>query len=180
MKITEIPLKNIVPSPFQPRETFNKEEINELANSIKKRGTIEPVPKSFQDFDSLQTANELSIFQTSGGYVHRKLQRQGIPVTNPYYLIRADLMKMKNGILQNDPILRKLRGILRTDYIQPDNETGYDPLFPVGEKLQVDIIKRGNFWKDVAVPQLSSFIIDGQLKELKLNRLHHHNKLIEL
>jgi len=41
--IEMIPVDKIRPSPFQPRETFAKKEIEELADSIKGSGLIEPI-----------------------------------------------------------------------------------------------------------------------------------------
>jgi ParB/RepB/Spo0J family partition protein len=43
MKFDLIPLDKIRPSPFQPRETFQKEEIEELAESIKGSGLVQPI-----------------------------------------------------------------------------------------------------------------------------------------
>lgn len=43
MKLEYISLEKIRPNPFQPRETFNKEKIEELAESIKEKGLIEPI-----------------------------------------------------------------------------------------------------------------------------------------
>ncbi|NPA12280.1 MAG: ParB/RepB/Spo0J family partition protein [Epsilonproteobacteria bacterium] len=39
----EIEIKDIVPNPFQPRKEFSEESINELADSIKKHGLLQPV-----------------------------------------------------------------------------------------------------------------------------------------
>ncbi|MCG3257331.1 MAG: chromosome partitioning protein ParB, partial [Candidatus Heimdallarchaeota archaeon] len=35
MEVVELPLNKIVPSVFQPRETFPKDELQELADSMK-------------------------------------------------------------------------------------------------------------------------------------------------
>lgn len=43
MELLELPVEKIVPSPFQPRETFGKEELDELAASIKEHGLIQPI-----------------------------------------------------------------------------------------------------------------------------------------
>ncbi len=43
MEIQEIPINQISPSPFQPRETFNKEEIQELADSIEEFDLLNPI-----------------------------------------------------------------------------------------------------------------------------------------
>lgn len=39
----EVNVKEIQPNPFQPRKEFNQESLNELANSIKEHGIIQPL-----------------------------------------------------------------------------------------------------------------------------------------
>ena len=39
----EVPLASIVPNPDQPRTNFNKEELEELANSIETEGLLQPI-----------------------------------------------------------------------------------------------------------------------------------------
>ena len=39
----EIYVTDIVPSPYQPRKTFQEDEINELSESIKKSGVLQPI-----------------------------------------------------------------------------------------------------------------------------------------
>lgn len=41
--IIEIPLEEIRSNPYQPRKTFNEESIEELANSIKEYGIVQPI-----------------------------------------------------------------------------------------------------------------------------------------
>lgn len=41
--IYDIPIKNLIPNPSQPREHFDQETLNELATSIKRDGVIEPL-----------------------------------------------------------------------------------------------------------------------------------------
>ena len=41
--IGEIPLSEIRSNPYQPRKTFDEESLNELAESIKEYGVVEPV-----------------------------------------------------------------------------------------------------------------------------------------
>lgn len=43
MQLKMIPVDEIQPNPFQPREMFDKESISELADSIRSRGEIQPV-----------------------------------------------------------------------------------------------------------------------------------------
>ena len=42
-EIEEIPLSLISPNPFQPRRAFNPGELDELANSVKVRGVLQPI-----------------------------------------------------------------------------------------------------------------------------------------
>ena len=42
-EILEISIEDIVPNRFQPRLTFDTEALNELANSIKEHGIIQPL-----------------------------------------------------------------------------------------------------------------------------------------
>jgi len=41
--VEEIEINKIKPNPYQPRREFNEEAINELANSIKKYGLLQPI-----------------------------------------------------------------------------------------------------------------------------------------
>lgn len=43
VSISEIPLENISPNPFQPRTTFDAEALEELAASIREFGIIQPI-----------------------------------------------------------------------------------------------------------------------------------------
>lgn len=42
-KIVKIPLKEILPNPFQPRKEFEENKLQELAGSIKEHGVFQPV-----------------------------------------------------------------------------------------------------------------------------------------
>ncbi len=41
--VEEIPLKDIRPNPYQPRKTFNEEGLQELSDSIKLNGVLQPI-----------------------------------------------------------------------------------------------------------------------------------------
>lgn len=43
MELTEISISKIIPSPFQPRESFDKKTIKQLAESVKDIGLINPI-----------------------------------------------------------------------------------------------------------------------------------------
>ena len=42
-KVVELPLDDVLPNRFQPRIKFNEESINELSESIKEHGVIQPI-----------------------------------------------------------------------------------------------------------------------------------------
>ncbi len=43
MELIELPINKIIPSAFQPRETFPKDELEELAESMKEYGLLNPI-----------------------------------------------------------------------------------------------------------------------------------------
>ena len=42
-KTNKLPLSDIVPNKFQPRKNFDEENLDDLTNSIKERGVIQPI-----------------------------------------------------------------------------------------------------------------------------------------
>ena len=42
-KINRVAISDLIRNPYQPRETFNKAKLEELSNSIKKNGIIQPI-----------------------------------------------------------------------------------------------------------------------------------------
>ena len=42
-KVLQVPVGNISPNPHQPRKTFNPEQLEDLANSIREHGIIQPL-----------------------------------------------------------------------------------------------------------------------------------------
>ena len=52
--IASLPLHQIEANPFQPREEFNEEALNELANSIREQGIIQPITVRKMGYDKFQ------------------------------------------------------------------------------------------------------------------------------
>lgn len=48
-EVRQLPLDNIVPSPFQPRTIFDEERIDELCQTIKTHGVIQPIVVRVRD-----------------------------------------------------------------------------------------------------------------------------------
>ena len=53
-KINKLPISNIVPNKFQPRKNFDEESLEDLTNSIKERGVIQPIIVREQDSNNSQ------------------------------------------------------------------------------------------------------------------------------
>lgn len=68
MEIKMIPIDKIRPSPFQPRETFDKEKIKELADSIKGNDLVQPiiVRKKGSTFQIIAGERRWRAFQFAG------------------------------------------------------------------------------------------------------------------
>jgi hypothetical protein len=117
---------------------------------IHNRYAIHDIPRRFEDFEPLQGADELYHIESSIGNFYRKYRRMRIPVVNPYRVMKARLLEL-DIIGYDDPVLKRIRGILRTKYILPSNEAGYEALYPIMPELQLDLVGE-KFWKDVAIP----------------------------
>ena len=53
-KTNKLPVSNIVPNKFQPRKNFDEESLEDLTNSIKERGVIQPIIVRAQDLNNSQ------------------------------------------------------------------------------------------------------------------------------
>ena len=58
MQLEELNIDEIRPNPFQPREKFKKEELQELADNISKHGLIEPIVVTKKDNKYMVVAGE--------------------------------------------------------------------------------------------------------------------------
>lgn len=67
-EVTEIPLEEIRANPYQPRKTFNNETLQELAESIKEHGVIQPiiVKKSIKGYDVIAGERRLRASKIAG------------------------------------------------------------------------------------------------------------------
>lgn len=66
--ITEIPIEEIRPNPYQPRKSFNQESLIELAESIKNYGVFTPVivKKSIKGYDLIAGERRLRASKIAG------------------------------------------------------------------------------------------------------------------
>ena len=92
-KFSEILLSKISSNPFQPRKTFKKETIIELANSIKSQGIIQPI--------TVRKINNNKYQLISGERRIKACEIAGIKEI-PAYIIKADEQKMlEMGLIEN-------------------------------------------------------------------------------
>ena len=92
-KFSEILLRKISSNPFQPRKTFKKETIIELANSIKSQGIIQPI--------TVRKINNNKYQLISGERRIKACEIAGIKEV-PAYIIKADEQKMlEMGLIEN-------------------------------------------------------------------------------
>ena len=92
-KFSEILLSKISSNPFQPRKSFKKETIIELANSIKSQGIIQPI--------TVRKINNNKYQLISG---ERRIKACEIAEIKeiPAYIIKADEQKMlEMGLIEN-------------------------------------------------------------------------------
>ena len=92
-KFNEILLSKISSNPFQPRKSFKKETIIELANSIKSQGIIQPI--------TVRKINNNKYQLISGERRVKACKLAGIEKI-PVYIIKADEQKMlEMGLIEN-------------------------------------------------------------------------------
>lgn len=167
--------------------TLSQREIwNEIVNLgipdavIKKRGVIHTIPKVVEDLPCLDGANYIFAHHESYGNRARAIRRRlNIGVTNPYYLIRGELIRHNIIDTTADPRLKRIRSVLGTSYLIPDNDVGYIVLLEHAEELQ-NGLRSGKFWKDTAVPKRFIMSVDGLDARAILYKLQKNKKIIAL
>jgi len=91
--ISRIAIAQIEANPFQPRETFNEEALNDLANSIQELGLIQPVTVRKIDVDRYQLI--------SGERRFRASQRVGLTEIPAYILVADDRQMLELALVEN-------------------------------------------------------------------------------
>ena len=65
-QVQNLPLEDVLPNRFQPRIKFSEESIEELANSIKEYGVIQPIIVTKEDnyyiWYKIKTSNDIEGF----------------------------------------------------------------------------------------------------------------------
>jgi len=118
---------------------------------IKSRGVVEKVPKAVEELPAFQGAEDFFYFQKAqGNFIHKVRRALGMRgVENPYRFMKADLLRYHVITSTNDPVLKKLRSTLKTDYVITDTsgwgELG-DPNILALEQVKM------KWWTDIGKP----------------------------
>lgn len=91
--ITSIPVENIEPNPFQPRNHFDESALNELAESIKQHGVIQPVTVRKLNYDRYQII--------SGERRWRASKMAGLDYIPAYIRVANDESMLEMAIVEN-------------------------------------------------------------------------------
>ena len=90
----ELPIKNIIPNKNQPRNDFNAKEMDLLADSIKKRGILQPI--------SVRKIEENLFELVAGERRFRAVQMVGLKTIPAYVLnINSDSEMMEYALIEN-------------------------------------------------------------------------------
>lgn len=90
----ELSIKNIIPNKNQPRQDFNTQELELLADSIKKRGILQPI--------SVREINENLFELVAGERRFRAAQIVGLKTIPAYVLnINSDSEMMEYALIEN-------------------------------------------------------------------------------
>ncbi len=103
-ELTELPVKQIRPNPFQPRQYFDPERLRELSDSIRQQGVIQPilVRRSTEGFELLAGERRLRAAQMAGyntipALVKSADDREALEVALLENLQREDLNPMEEA-----------------------------------------------------------------------------------
>lgn len=127
-------------------------EMNIADVIIKSRGVVERIPKEVESDKEFQGSEYMFYEQNAyGNFPHKVREALGLMVANPYRFMKADLME--GGVISNgnDPVLKKLRSTLKTEYIVTD--TG--GWMSLGDKaiLKAELASKARkWWADIGKP----------------------------
>lgn len=103
-ELTELPVKQIRPNPFQPRQHFDPERLRELSDSIRQQGVIQPilVRRSAEGYELLAGERRLRATQMAGydtipALVKSADDREALEVALLENLQREDLNPMEEA-----------------------------------------------------------------------------------
>lgn len=142
------------------------------------RGVREKIPKAFEDIEVFHGSDEVFYMQTSKGNRTRSLRRMlQLPLSNPYYMAKEGLI-LHGFIKPYDFRLRRMRSILRTDWIATETK-GWRELEAHHLPLQRTLCS-DKWWQDTAIPHPISSRIDSRLVKALVYLLDKRDELIAI
>ena len=91
--IVELDLDSVEVNPFQPRTSFNEDNLKELASSIRELGVIQPITVRKLDFDKYQLV--------SGERRYRASKLVGLETIPAYIRIANDQESLEMALVEN-------------------------------------------------------------------------------
>jgi len=91
--VSEIPIEHIEPNPFQPRTEFNEEALQELCESIKQLGVIQPI--------TVRKINENKYQLISGERRYRASKMAGLDTIPAYVREANDQEMLEMALVEN-------------------------------------------------------------------------------
>ena len=92
-QVINLPLDRIQVNPFQPRTHFDEVQLQELAQSIKELGVIQPITVRKTDFNTFQLV--------SGERRYRACRLAGVPSIPAYVRIANDQESLEMALVEN-------------------------------------------------------------------------------
>ena len=95
--IIEIPIENIKANTYQPRQQFDTEALNILANSIKQNGLAQPIlvrPLEGSDYELIAGERRLRACKLAGFKAIRSTRTTRYRVCEPAYLVNSSTSTM--------------------------------------------------------------------------------------
>ena len=153
-----IPIKNIIPNPNQPRKTFNIQDMNELINSISEKGIIQPLTVRQVDNNRFELISGERRFRAAA---HLKLKTVPVHIMN----IHNNRDSMELALIEN---------IQRVDLNPMEEAEAYAILMNKYNLTQLEISKkvsksRSEIANKIRLIKLPEII----QKSLKKNKLHY-------
>jgi len=152
---------------------------------IHKKGIIHEIPRNIMYEKVVDGADYLFQSQSATGNHYRLLRKKtNLPIVNTYQLAKSGLLE-HHDMKPSDPCFRRIKSILKTDWIKPSNNVGWHELQHIIFKLERGLrgkIKEGtsgiNWWEDTAQPMYFGGTIDHTALNVRICMLDDLHKLI--
>lgn len=144
---------------------------------IRSRGAVEQIPKDVEGLPAFQGAENLFYFQNAyANFIHKVRRSLGIrSIENPYRFMKADLLRYHILTSTNDPVLKKLRSTLKTEYVVTD-AAGWSELGDAG--ILALERARMKWWTDIGQPTTFQIPMDHTGIEGQIYRLLRRDCLV--